>query len=87
MHLCYDISEILYYFILLSLYSIFKLHVLILPIFQKFNAAANSVRNMKNRPSDSELLELYALYKQATTGDCSIGMLIHIYAKIILRKI
>jgi len=40
---------------------------------EKFNAAASSVKGMKNRPSDSELLELYALYKQATVGDCSIA--------------
>lgn len=39
----------------------------------KFNAAANSVRGMKKRPSDPELLELYALYKQATVGDCSVS--------------
>lgn len=37
----------------------------------KFNAAATSVRNIKTRPTDAELLELYALYKQATAGDCS----------------
>ena len=40
---------------------------------EKFDAAANSVRGMKSRPSDSELLELYALYKQATVGDCNIS--------------
>ncbi|KAF8771241.1 putative acyl-CoA-binding protein like [Argiope bruennichi] len=39
---------------------------------EKFNSAAASVKDMKNRPSDSELLELYALYKQATIGDCNI---------------
>lgn len=39
----------------------------------KFNAAANSVRSMKARPTDSELLELYALFKQATVGDCNIS--------------
>lgn len=37
---------------------------------EKFNAAANSIRSMKNRPTDAELLELYAFYKQATVGDC-----------------
>lgn len=36
----------------------------------KFDAAANAVRGLKGRPTDAELLELYALYKQATTGDC-----------------
>ena len=39
----------------------------------KFDAAANSVRGLSNRPTDSELLELYALYKQATMGDCNIN--------------
>ncbi|GBM74253.1 Putative acyl-CoA-binding protein [Araneus ventricosus] len=39
---------------------------------EKFTAAAASVKDMKSRPSDSELLELYALYKQATVGDCNI---------------
>ncbi|GFY59655.1 acyl-CoA-binding protein [Trichonephila inaurata madagascariensis] len=39
---------------------------------EKFEAAAASVKDMKSRPSDAELLELYALYKQATSGDCSI---------------
>jgi len=38
---------------------------------EKFNAAASSVKDMKSRPADTELLELYALYKQATCGDCS----------------
>ncbi|XP_042904267.1 putative acyl-CoA-binding protein [Parasteatoda tepidariorum] len=38
---------------------------------EKFNTAATSVKDMKSRPSDSELLELYSLYKQATCGDCS----------------
>lgn len=40
---------------------------------EKFDAAATSVRGMKGRPSDEELLELYALYKQATVGNCNIG--------------
>ncbi|XP_035212586.1 putative acyl-CoA-binding protein [Stegodyphus dumicola] len=39
---------------------------------EKFSAAASSVKSMKSRPSDTELLELYALYKQATCGDCGI---------------
>lgn len=36
---------------------------------QKFNEAAESVKNFKKRPSDDELLQLYALFKQATDGD------------------
>jgi len=38
----------------------------------RFNKAAEQMKNLKSKPSDSELLELYALYKQATVGDCNI---------------
>ncbi|GIY98860.1 hypothetical protein CEXT_437391 [Caerostris extrusa] len=48
-------------------------YCLIMSLDEKFSAAAASVKDMKSRPSDAELLELYALYKQATSGDCSIG--------------
>ncbi|VVC34339.1 Acyl-CoA-binding protein, ACBP, conserved site,FERM/acyl-CoA-binding protein, 3-helical bundle,Acyl- [Cinara cedri] len=34
-----------------------------------FEDAVNKVKNLKETPSDNELLELYALYKQATVGD------------------
>jgi diazepam-binding inhibitor (GABA receptor modulating acyl-CoA-binding protein) len=37
--------------------------------FQRFDKAAEDVKNLKQTPSDDELLELYALYKQATVGD------------------
>ncbi|PSN52301.1 Acyl-CoA-binding protein, partial [Blattella germanica] len=37
----------------------------------KFNEAAESVKALTKRPSDQELLELYALFKQATAGDNS----------------
>ncbi|XP_066995591.2 acyl-CoA-binding protein homolog isoform X2 [Anabrus simplex] len=36
---------------------------------EKFNAAAENVKNLKSRPTDAELLELYALFKQASVGD------------------
>ena len=36
---------------------------------KKFDAAAKSVRKLAKRPSNDQLLELYALYKQATDGD------------------
>uniref|UniRef100_A0A182XYV2 ACB domain-containing protein n=2 Tax=Anopheles stephensi TaxID=30069 RepID=A0A182XYV2_ANOST len=36
---------------------------------QKFNESAERVKSFTKRPSDSELLELYALFKQATVGD------------------
>jgi diazepam-binding inhibitor (GABA receptor modulator, acyl-CoA-binding protein) len=35
----------------------------------KFAAAQEKVQNLKTRPSNDQLLELYALYKQATVGD------------------
>nr|CAD7407381.1 unnamed protein product [Timema cristinae] len=36
---------------------------------EKFNKAAEDVKNLTKRPSDGELLELYSLFKQATVGD------------------
>ena len=38
-------------------------------LVKRFEAAAGEVKEMKVRPSDSELLKLYALFKQATAGD------------------
>ncbi len=35
----------------------------------KFTEAAERVKSLTTRPSDGELLELYGLFKQATTGD------------------
>jgi len=37
---------------------------------EEFNKAAEAVKALTTRPSDADLLELYALFKQATTGDC-----------------
>jgi acyl-CoA-binding protein len=34
-----------------------------------FAAAQERVKQLARRPSDAQLLELYALYKQATAGD------------------
>ncbi|KAF8366660.1 acbp-1 [Pristionchus pacificus] len=34
-----------------------------------FEAAAEKVKNLVSSPSNDELLELYALYKQGTVGD------------------
>ncbi|XP_011500767.1 PREDICTED: acyl-CoA-binding protein homolog [Ceratosolen solmsi marchali] len=45
---------------------------------QEFEQAAKDVKELASRPCDDELLELYALYKQATVGNCDIprpGML------------
>ncbi|KAJ9590445.1 hypothetical protein L9F63_016532, partial [Diploptera punctata] len=36
---------------------------------RKFNEAAESIKSLTKRPTDLELLELYALFKQATMGD------------------
>jgi len=34
-----------------------------------FRVAAESVKNLKKTPSNDEILETYALYKQITVGD------------------
>lgn len=36
---------------------------------QRFNEAAEKVRTLTKRPTDLELLELYAFFKQGTVGD------------------
>ncbi|XP_058806960.1 putative acyl-CoA-binding protein [Phymastichus coffea] len=36
---------------------------------EEFNKAAEEVKELASSPSDADLLELYALYKQATVGD------------------
>jgi acyl-CoA-binding protein len=38
---------------------------------QEFNQAQQDVQNLNERPSNDDLLLLYALYKQATDGDVS----------------
>jgi len=35
----------------------------------RFEAAAEAVQQLPERPSNDDLLRLYALYKQATVGD------------------
>lgn len=37
----------------------------------KFDDAQKRVKGLSKAPSNEDLLELYALYKQATTGDVS----------------
>lgn len=37
----------------------------------KFEKAAVDIKALTSKPSDSDLLDLYALYKQATEGDVS----------------
>lgn len=36
---------------------------------QSFNSAAERIKTLTKRPTDQELLELYALFKQGTFGD------------------
>ncbi|XP_015593073.1 acyl-CoA-binding protein homolog [Cephus cinctus] len=36
---------------------------------EKFNQAAEEVKQLVTQPSDADLLEVYALFKQATVGD------------------
>lgn len=38
---------------------------------EQFELAASIVKDLKAKPTDDELLSLYALYKQATIGDCN----------------
>jgi len=38
---------------------------------EQFNKAAEDVRNLKSSPTDQELLEIYALFKQGSVGDCN----------------
>jgi len=40
---------------------------------QSFEEAVDKVKNLKQTPSDANLLELYAYYKQATVGDVNTG--------------
>ena len=36
---------------------------------KEFTSAAEKVKNLKAKPTDAELLEMYALFKQASVGD------------------
>lgn len=36
---------------------------------EAFNKAAEDVKNLKTKPGDDEMLNVYAHYKQATVGD------------------
>lgn len=40
---------------------------------QSFEEAVDQVKNLKETPSDNDLLELYGYYKQATVGDVNTG--------------
>ncbi|CAL8098004.1 unnamed protein product [Calicophoron daubneyi] len=43
--------------------------ILLTGVFQNFKEAAEKVKNLKQRPTDNEMLELYGLYKQSLEGD------------------
>ncbi|CAG7836132.1 unnamed protein product [Allacma fusca] len=36
---------------------------------ERFNKAAEDVKNLKKKPGDADLLEIYSLFKQGTIGD------------------
>lgn len=38
---------------------------------QRFQEAAAAAKQLPSRPSDGQMLELYALYKQGSSGDVS----------------
>lgn len=38
---------------------------------EEFKAASDRVQSLPRKPSNDDLLELYGLYKQATSGDVS----------------
>ncbi|CAH0556154.1 unnamed protein product [Brassicogethes aeneus] len=38
----------------------------------KFNSACQEIKRFTKRPPDSDMLEVYSLYKQATVGDNNI---------------
>lgn len=40
---------------------------------KRFELSAKMIVNLKTKPTDSEKLELYGLYKQSTVGDCNIS--------------
>lgn len=42
-----------------------------MPLADDFAAAQVTVKQLTKKPANDELLELYALYKQATVGDAS----------------
>lgn len=40
-------------------------------LVKKFEAAAVAAKKLERRPSNDDMLQMYALYKQATVGDVS----------------
>ena len=50
-------------------------------LFQEFQKAASEAKNLAQKPTDQELLDLYANFKQVTTGDCNTGMFYYLTHK------
>lgn len=46
---------------------------------QRFDKAAADVKALKSTPSDNDLLEVYAFFKQGSVGDCNTGNTIYNY--------
>lgn len=42
---------------------------------EAFQKAAEEVKQLKAKPTDAEMLEIYSLFKQATVGDVNTGAL------------
>ena len=40
-------------------------------LIAKFEAAAKAAKSLERRPGNDDMLEMYALFKQATAGDVS----------------
>jgi len=40
---------------------------------ERFDKAAEDIKNLTVRPTDEELKEIYALFKQGTVGDINTG--------------
>lgn len=45
---------------------------------ERFNEAAERVKTLTKRPTDKELLELYAYFKQGTFGDNKTSKIFHL---------
>ncbi|KAL4222272.1 acyl-CoA-binding protein (ACBP)/diazepam binding inhibitor (DBI)/endozepine (EP) [Mactra antiquata] len=41
---------------------------------RQFDKAAASIQELTSKPTDEELLELYALFKQGTVGNVNTGL-------------
>lgn len=43
------------------------------PLQAKFDTAAAEVKQLKAKPADEEMLQVYSLFKQASVGDVNTG--------------